>query len=71
LQGAKDVVVDPVAPAHWLESVAATDKTYHQLPEHYHELLNEPDWRQTIELIIEWLDTRIAAHAEPVVRSFD
>ena len=41
-QGALDFVVDPQAAEVWLESLLSHDKQFHLLPEHFHELHNEP-----------------------------
>ncbi len=65
LQAGQDRVVDPSAPARWLEGVAATDKSCHLLTEHYHELFNEPEWEQTTQMVADWLDERILPVSSP------
>jgi len=63
LQAGEDRIVDPDVPRPWLDQVASSDKTFRLYPEHYHELLNEPDWPETIDLILNWLEERVAAVA--------
>lgn len=64
IQGGQDRIVDPAAAQSWLEPVNTADKTLIQLPEHYHELHNEPDWRDTLTTIVEWLDARVPAGSD-------
>jgi alpha-beta hydrolase superfamily lysophospholipase len=60
LQAGQDQIVDPEAARQWLDSAGSQDKTFLCLPEHYHELFNEPDWAATAALVGDWLDARIA-----------
>ncbi len=59
LQGARDRIVDPLATEHWAETAGGQDKTFRLLPDHLHELLNEPDRDETIRDVFQWLDARI------------
>lgn len=59
LHGDMDPVTDPSASREWFESISSADKTCHFLPDHLHELLNEPDWQETLETILDWLEQRI------------
>jgi len=59
LQAGCDLVVDPAAPNDWLRRVGSSDKTLRVLPEHYHELLNEIDWTNTLADMLDWLEHRI------------
>lgn len=59
MQAGSDRIVDPSAAEPWFNSTASGDRTFEFLPEHYHELLNEPDWRETLNLVMRWLDVRL------------
>ena len=59
VQAALDRIVDPGAIEPWLDKVASDDKPCQMFGEHYHELLNEPDWRETAQLVVDWLQLRI------------
>jgi lysophospholipase len=59
LQAGSDLIVDPHAPHAWLERVASIDKTLRVLPDHYHELLNELDWANTLADMLDWLELRV------------
>lgn len=59
LQAGADEIVDPQAPELWLQKVPSLDADLRSFPEHYHELLNEPDWPDTATLISQWLGQRI------------
>ncbi len=61
VQAGEDRIVDPVAPVEWMEMVPSRDKSIQVLPEHYHEVLNEPDWFDTLVLILDWLERRLPA----------
>lgn len=61
LQGGADRVVSPAAAQRWFDAVGSQDKTMQVLPDHWHELLNEPDWLQTATTILNWLDARLPA----------
>lgn len=64
LQAGADKIVDPRAPELWLEKVASQDASFQSFPDHFHELLNEPDWPETASLISQWLRQRIAPPTE-------
>ena len=59
LQAGSDLIVDPQAPCAWLKCVASSDKTLRVLPDHYHELLNELDWANTLADLLDWLELRL------------
>jgi lysophospholipase len=63
VQAGRDRIVDPTAAREWLDSTGSADKTFHCLPEHYHELLNEADWPSTAMLISNWLEERVSRPA--------
>lgn len=59
LQGDQDRVVDPSATAEWLPLTGSADRTLVMLPGHLHELLQELDRHQTIQYILDWLQSRV------------
>jgi lysophospholipase len=64
LQAGSDLIVDPAAPLAWLERVASTDKTLRILPDHFHELLNEIDWANTLADMLDWFEPRVLGYSE-------
>ncbi len=59
LQGGADQVVDPECVRPWLDTVPSSDKELMWLPDHFHELHNEPDWHSTMLQVVSWLDERL------------
>lgn len=59
LQGEQDEVVCPTAPLRWWPSVGSADKSLVTLKDHLHELLTEPDWQHTADLVLRWADKRV------------
>jgi alpha-beta hydrolase superfamily lysophospholipase len=49
IQGAADKIAQAAASEHFMARVGSSDKEYIALPDHYHEVLNEPDRATTIE----------------------
>jgi lysophospholipase len=58
LQAGDDRLVDPDAHERWVPQVGSKDVTVARLEGRLHELLNEPDWEQTAERIVGWLEAR-------------
>jgi alpha-beta hydrolase superfamily lysophospholipase len=58
LQGDLDEVVNPEAAMTWWLTLPSKDKTLRLLGGHVHELLSEPDWMQTADGILAWLEHR-------------
>lgn len=58
LQGADDRTVLPTASQDWMERTASVEREFHAFPGHVHELLNEADWAETVDLIANWLERR-------------
>jgi len=56
-QAELDHVVDPIAVEPWLAQLRTSDKTFRLFPGHFHELLNEPDWEQTLADVLNWIKT--------------
>jgi lysophospholipase len=67
MQAGADLIVDPLAVEPWLEKTGSSDRTLKILDEHYHELLNEEDWQETLNELLNWLDSRIKCGAASVV----
>jgi len=63
LQGEQDEVVCPLAPLRWWPTVGSADKSLVTLKDHLHELLTEPDWRHTADLVLRWADERVPSLA--------
>lgn len=61
LQAGADRIVDPHAVEPWLRTAGSDDIRFRMLADHYHELLNEPTWRETLDDVLDWLDDRIPA----------
>lgn len=68
LQAGADEIVDPHAPELWLQKVPSQDADLRSFPEHFHELLNEPDWPETASLISQWLGQRVPAEAQALCK---
>jgi len=58
-QAGNDHVVDPQAAVRFLEKTSSPDKMLRFYHEHYHELLNEPDWRAILAGISDWIRQRL------------
>ncbi|WP_010586796.1 alpha/beta fold hydrolase [Schlesneria paludicola] len=59
LQGTLDRTTDPDAMADWWLRIRSQEKSMIVLEDHFHELFFEPDWRETIQKTIDWLDLRV------------
>lgn len=59
LQAGDDLIVDPYAVEPWLQTAGSDDTRFRMVEEHYHELLNEPTWRETLDEVLNWLDERV------------
>lgn len=59
MQAGQDRIVDPLVVEPWLRTSGSDDVTYKCLEDSLHELLNEPDWRNTAAIIADWLRERI------------
>ena len=69
VQAGQDEIVAPDAVEPWLRTVGSPDATLMWLPDHLHEVLNEPDWQTTVSSILSWLDQRVEASNDPCGRS--
>ncbi len=69
MQAGEDLIVDPLAVEPWLEKTGSSDRTLKILDGHYHELLNEEDWRETLNELLSWLESRIECGATSIDRT--
>ena len=69
MQAGADLIVDPLAVGPWLQKTGSSDRTLKILDEHYHELLNEEDWRETLTELLSWLESRIECGTTSVDRT--
>ena len=58
LQGTCDKTTDPEAMAKWWERIRSAEKGMLVLEEHFHELFFEPDWHDTVDLLLNWLEEK-------------
>jgi alpha-beta hydrolase superfamily lysophospholipase len=58
LQGAQDGIVDPASTARFAR-FAGSEIEYHEIPEGFHELHNEPERDQYLDLILNWINNNI------------
>ncbi len=65
LQAGADLIVDPNAVEPWLRTAGSDDTRFRMVDDHYHELLNELDWQETLEEVLNWLDERIPELNDP------
>jgi lysophospholipase len=68
MQAGADLIVDPAAPQGWLQRVGSADKSLRMFPDHYHELLNEIDWSNTLADLLDWLEQRLVAPGGSLLR---
>ena len=61
LQAGADRIVDPVAPQIWLARTGSVDQTFQSFDGHFHELFNEPDWRETTAIVGDWIEAHLPA----------
>lgn len=59
LQAGQDRIADPAATEAWLRQIPSPDKSFMLLADDFHEVLNEPEWRQTLVHVLQWLETRV------------
>ena len=58
-QGGADRIVDPEVARPFLDLVPSTTKHLMWVPDHYHELHNEPDWLDTMTAVAEWIEEQL------------
>ena len=59
-QAGADLIVAPEAVEPWLQTVGTDDREFRMFAGHYHELLNEPTWPDTLAALLNWLAPRLA-----------
>jgi lysophospholipase len=57
-QAGSDYLVNAENVNHWFKELQVTDKSYHEWPELYHEILNEPERDEVFAEIISWMEAR-------------
>jgi alpha-beta hydrolase superfamily lysophospholipase len=55
VQGGADKVADPAAARAFVEAAGSADKTYDERPGMYHEVLNDPEWREIADRMSAWM----------------
>ncbi len=60
LQGDADEVVNHEMANDWLDQISSTDYTLRVLPDHFHEIINEPGWERTATETLDWLSARMS-----------
>jgi acylglycerol lipase len=58
LHGEADQLVDPAGSQRLIRRIGSTDKTLKIYPGLYHEIHNEPEYRQVLDDIVRWIDQR-------------
>jgi alpha-beta hydrolase superfamily lysophospholipase len=56
--GAEDHIAKLATARTFFDRVASTDKTWEERPGAFHEVLNEPEWRELSDKIAEWILAR-------------
>lgn len=59
VQAGDDYIVDPYAPEPWMAQTSSKDKQFVFQKEHYHEVLNEIDWEETVSFMECWINSRM------------
>ena len=69
LHGGEDRIVPPQASIEAYEAIASSVKKLKIYPNLYHEILNEPEWRQVLDDIVAWIESTFrrleASHTSP------
>ena len=67
MQAGDDRIVDADAVEPWLSTTSSSDRSFRLFDGHYHELLNEPEWQDTLAELMSWLDARLPCAANASV----
>jgi acylglycerol lipase len=59
LHGTADRATDPEGSRRLFATIASQDKTLHLVEGGYHELLNDDDRDETLQIVLKWLEERI------------
>jgi acylglycerol lipase len=59
IHGTADTATDPEGSRRFVETIRAADKTLRMFEGGYHELLNDLDRDEAMQLILGWLDARV------------
>ena len=55
IHGTEDVFTEPVGSRRLLDAIGSRDKTLHLVEGGYHELLNDTQGAETLEVVLDWL----------------
>jgi alpha-beta hydrolase superfamily lysophospholipase len=55
VQGGADKVADPAAARAFVEAAGSMDKAFDERADMYHELLNDPEWREVADRVSAWM----------------
>lgn len=61
MHGTRDTYTDPAGSRRFYELIPAADKTLRLVKGGYHELLNDRDGADILQLVMDWLDKRVPA----------
>lgn len=67
MHGTADTWTDPKGSQRLFEAVAAKDKTLHLVEGGYHELLNDTERDETLEVLLAWLERRLPVSGDAVI----
>lgn len=59
VQAGDDRIVDPAAVGPWLSTTASRAPLLRLIPGAYHEIFNEPEWRDTLDQTLAWMTEQI------------
>lgn len=69
LQAEDDLIVDPSAVEPWLNTTASRVPDFRLIPHAYHEIFNEPEWRDTFADTLTWMGEQVpCAHVGQSLR---
>jgi acylglycerol lipase len=60
IHGSGDLLIEPAASQLVYERAASTDKTLKSFPGLYHDIFNEPERQEVMDLILDWLRRHLA-----------
>ena len=63
LHGTADTFTEPEGSRRFVETIASSDKALHVVEGGYHELLNDVGAEETLGVVLDWLQRRIATDA--------
>jgi alpha-beta hydrolase superfamily lysophospholipase len=61
IHGTADTFTEPEGSRRFIRTIASDDKTLHLVEGGYHELLNDTDRDETLQVILAWIEQRLPA----------